>query len=774
MQDSPHKPSHESRAGGKLVPAAARNVPAPLDPYRQVGGYGPGAGDPPGDGRRLLLEYLRIVNKRKWLIVSLVGAFLVFGTLKTLMESPLYTATVRLQIDRNVAKVVEGGNIAPVEGWDIEFMRTQYELLKSRAMAERVVSALRLEDDADFFKPRQFSIVSAVRAMLAPGPAPDSKGPKKSALQSAAAGIVSGTLVVRPVSGSRLVDVSYSDPDPPRAQRIAMAYAQAFIASNLDKRFEANTYAKTFLEDQLKQLKLLLEDSSKALMIFAEKEQIVAVTEKSSIAETNLASANAVLNTLVSERIKNEQLWRQVASADAINMPQLLSNTTIAGLRDKRNLLVTEYQEKLETYKPSYPAMVQIKNKIAEIDRQLAVEVRTIKDSLKAAYENSRSQEAELQKQVETMKAEVLDLQKRSIQYNILKREVDTNRSLYEGLLQRYKEVDVASGVGANNVFIIERAQVPGAPSSPQMSRALLLSLVLGLGAGLGAAYVLERLDDTIKSAEEGELVTGLATLGIIPKVPSDQTIEGGLFDPRSAVSEAYRSLCTSLQFSTENGLPKTLLVTSAGPSEGKSVTALAIARHFATVGLKVLVVDADLRNPSLHTKLGLDNGIGLSNYLTGGCSPPETFQRTEIATLAVMASGPLPPNAADLLASPRLFSLLSVGLEIFDLIVLDGPPVMGLADAPLLSSATAATLFVVGAGQARSWAVRGALKRLQYSRGTIIGAVLTKYDAKNAGYGYGYGYGSDGYGYGGAGTYGQPVPGAGGGQRLTGPRASG
>ena len=411
--------------------------------------------------------------------------------------------------------------------------------------------------------------------------------------------------------------------------------------------------------------------------------------------------------------------------------------------------------------------MVQIKNKIAEIDRQLATEVRTIKSSLKAAYENSKNQEAELQKQVESLKAEVLDLQKRSMHYNILKREVDTNRTLYEGLLQRYKEVDVASGVGANNVFIVERAEVPGSPSSPQISRALTFSFALGLGAGLAAAYALEFLDDTIKSPEDGERATGLPTLGIIPNVGRGQTIEAELADLRSAVSEAYRSLCTALQFSTESGLPKTLLVTSASPSEGKSITALAIARHFATMGLKVLIIDGDLRNPSLHSKLDLDNAVGFSNYLTGHCAPPETFQKTGIPNLAIMASGPLPPNAADLLASARVFSLLSVGLEVFDLIIVDGPPVMGLADAPLLSSACAATVFVMAAGQTRTGLVGGALKRLHYARGTIVGTVLTKFNLKDSAYGYAYGYG---YGYGG--QTGQSLSGTRG--QLRGPHATG
>jgi capsular exopolysaccharide synthesis family protein len=566
----------------------------------------------------------------------------------------------------------------------------------------------------------------------------------RAALERGAAGIVMARRAVQPVAGSRLVDLSYSDPSPARAQRITAAFAEAFISSNLDKRFEANAYAKTFLEDQLKQLKLRLEQSERQALEFAEREQIVVVTEKSTIAENNLAAANVALGTLVADRIKNQELWSQVEAAQGINLPQLLTNSVIDGLRGRRNALATEYQEKLETFKPGYPAMVQIKNKIAELDRQLTAEVLTIKASFKAAYESSLNQEAEMRKRIDTLKEEALDLQKRSIQYNILKREADTNRSLYDGLLQRYKEVDVAGGVGANNVFVVDKAEMPGAPSSPMLSQALLLSFALGLGAGVAAALVLERFDDTVKSADEIGRVTGLATIGIIPKIAGNTSVEEELADPRSGLSEAYRSLCTALQFSSESGLPKTLVVTSAGPSEGKSITSLAIARHFATMGLKVLLIDADLRNPSLHAKLGLDSSVGLSNVLTGASTPPETFQATPIDNLAFMASGPLPPNAADLLASSRLLSLLSVGLEVFDFIVLDGPPVMGLADAPLLSSVAAGTVLVVGAGQARRGYVQGALRRLEMARAPVVGAVLTKYDYRLAGHAYGYGYGYD------------------------------
>ena len=384
-----------------------------------------------------------LVNKTQntlWILSCALG-LLSLGGVRTMMMTPLYTSTVRLQIDRNVSKVVESGNITPVEGADNEFQRTQYELLQSRAMAERVVSALKLGEDESFVKPREFSVLGKLRSLFSSRPADTDAAPQSSKLSEGAAAIVLLNRTVRPVAGSRLVDISISDPVPNRAQRIAMAYSEAFVASNLDKRLQANVYAKTFLEDQVKQLKLRLEDSEKILIGFAEKQKIVVGNEKSSISENNLSAANVALGNLVSDRIKTEQQWRQVEKADAINLPQLLTNSVIDGLRGKRNVLASDYQEKLQTFKPGYPLMVQIRNKIGEIDRQLASEVKTIKESLKGAFESSQQQEAEMRKRIDLLKTEVLDLQQRSIQYNILKREVDTNRSLYEGLLQRYKEV---------------------------------------------------------------------------------------------------------------------------------------------------------------------------------------------------------------------------------------------------------------------------------------------------------------------------------------------
>jgi polysaccharide biosynthesis transport protein len=739
MQDVVPRADQDPAGGGgrQLTPAAPGSTALMRDPYAPLG-YGQAPPTDTTDFFNNVMRAVRVVTKRKFLILGVAILGVTIGAVQTLLRTPIYVSTVQVQIDREAAKVIEGGATSSMDANSNDFLRTQYELLKSRAISERVVSALQLGDDKEFLKPRDVALTSLLRGVLVEGP-PVAE-PPAAARESTAVAIVSKNITVRPVPGSRLIDLSFADPNPRRAERIANAYADAFVASTLDKRFQANASARTFLEDQLKQMKLRLEESEKVLIEFAETEKIIEVSDKASIAESNLQAANTALGVLVSERIKNEQSWNQVQNATGINLPQLLLNSVVDGLRTRRNALATEYEEKLETFKPSYPAMVQISNKIKEIDRQLAVEVKAIKSSLKAAFDASASQEQEMIARIADLRNEVLELQKKAIRSNILKREVESNRGLYNSLLQRFKEVDIAGGVTANNVFIVDRALEPGAPSEPRLSRALILSLAVGMGLGLGLAFLLDALDNRIRLPEEVEQLSALPTLGIIPVVKGDGDFQKHLGDPSSAVAEAYRSLATALQFSSANGLPRSLSITSTGPGEGKSSTALALARHFAMLGQKVLLVDADLRKPSLHDKLGQSNAVGLTNYLTGAASPPDVIQATSFANLAFIPSGPLPPNAADILSGTRMYSLISVGKEVFDLIVVDAPPMLGIADAQLIANATSATVFVVGAGQCGRGAIQAALRRLSLARCTVIGCVLTKFSASAMGYGYGYG----------------------------------
>ena len=713
-------PEGEPPASGAIVERRVESTSL-SDPLREAGGYAYGA--PPIEPGFDLRNVLRILNKHKRLIGAVVGAFLVLGLLHVLLATRLYTATIRLQIDRNAAKIIEGGNVMPVEGVDMEFYKTQYELLQSRSLVERVAALSHFSRD------------------LA-GEASGRESPEQAKREHDAVEAIILGRAVKPVTGSRLVDVSFTDTNPGRAQKVANAFGEAFVAANLDKRFQANAYAKSFLEDQLQHLKQRLEEAEKAQLAFAEKEQIVVTTDKASISESNLAAAHAALGGIIAERIRNEQLWRQVENASGFDLPQILSNKGIEDLRAKRNELATEYQEKSETFRADYPDMVKLKNRIKEIDRQLGFEIKTIKNSLKSAFEASQNQENEMKRRVENLRNETLDLQKRSIRYNLLKREVDTTRALYENLLQRYKEVDVAGGVGSNNVFIVDAAELPDSPSSPKLLKSLALTLALGLMCGVGAAFALEHFDDKIYSPFDAEQATGLPLLGVIPLVKDPKALADQFADQRSIISEAYRSACTSLQFSTEAGLPKSILITSATPAEGKSSTAYGAARQFAAMGLKVLLIDADLRRPSLHKKLGLDNTFGLSSYLTRNCEMREAIQRNEGEKICYLPAGPIPPNPVELLNGSRFASLLSVSGQAFDLVIIDGPPVAGMADTLVLANITNATLFVIAGGEGRASSVRNALKRLAQARSRPVGIILTKFDARTASYGYGYGYG--------------------------------
>jgi capsular exopolysaccharide synthesis family protein len=345
------------------------------------------------------------------------------------------------------------------------------------------------------------------------------------------------------------------------------------------------------------------------------------------------------------------------------------------------------------------------------------------------------------------VKDRVLAARNKNIQYQILQREADTNRSLYDGLLQQYKDIGVAGAVGTNNVAIIDRATVPGAPFSPSLSKNLLISLILGLLAAAATVAVLEIIDDTFKTPEDIEEQLGLPVLGIIPKSEGDilALIRKA---PTSPLAEAYRSFRTALQFSTEDAAPKTLVITSARSAEGKSTTAIALAMNMAQLGMHVLFVDADMRNPSVHREFRVSNKVGLSSFLESRVAATDACQKTAIPGLTLMVSGPLPPNPAELLAGPDMRSFLTLAGENFDMVIVDAPPILGLADAPLLASMADATLFVVAAGAARRGIVKTALKRLYFARSSVVGAVLNKYDFRSVRYSYGYGE-QDHYGYG-------------------------
>ena len=688
-------------------------------------------------------DYWRILLKYKWIILGVFSAFAIAGLVITLLTTPIYTAKVTLQIDREGSKVVDVAGLAPAELLTgDEFYRTQYGLLKSEALATRVVENLRLADDDQF-----------INTMTGGGGLFSHKSDQRSAAQRKLAAVdqVMKNLGVSPVAGSRLVVVTFQSPSSSLSARVVNSIGENFIASNLARGYESSSYAREFLEERLRQTKQKLEDSEKQLVGYAASQQIVNVNATSSsspdgagasqsLTASSLSDLNTALAAASGERIRAEQRWRQAQATPDAQLPEAFANPTVQQLQQERAKLQGAYQENRRIYQPNFPSMQALDAQIKETDQQIASTIAGIRGAIKAQYETALKQEASFNGKVAELKGSYLNLRERSIQYNIIQREVDTNRILYDGLLQRYKEVGIAGGVGTNNVSIVDRARAPARPSSPNLVLNLAIAALLGAIAGVSCAILLELMDEAINSPEDVDAKLGIPLLGAIPVLPKGTSPRDALDNSRSAFSEAYYSLRTALQFSTHEGVPRSLLFTSSKPSEGKSTSALAIARFFAKSGSSVLLIDADMRNPSQHRNLRSENSVGLSNYLIG--QPLEqVVQATEQPNLHFLSSGPLPPNPAELLMEANLARLMSETTASFDLVVIDAPPVLGLADAPALAYAAAATILVVEAGQARRGMVKAALRRLSQGRMRLLGVLLTKFNAKTSGYGYGYGY---------------------------------
>jgi len=686
-----------------------------------------------------LREYWDIVWRRKWTVLTCFAIVLVAAMTATFLMTKVYRATLTLQIDQQESKTqVLGAAAAPNEMafFDSQsFYQTQYELLKSDALAQRVIEQLNLVVPSP--------AAAKNRSWLDIFNKDDEKGEDAVAVQSDS-GLMSslpGNLIVAPVRNSQLVRVHFDSPDPQMAARIANEIAVAFIKLNLERRMEATSYARTFLQERLAQIKVKLEDSEKELNAYAHKEGIIKPGEKQQSPDSQvLGEFTTALAKVQGERIRAEALYQQAKAGDAAALHAFVDSKLIQEYKTRQAKLEGDYQEGLKTYKPGYPKMQQLETQIKELQANIDRETKAALSALKANYEAALAQENQLAAKLKASKQTVLGGQDRSFQYNLLTREVDTNRQLYDSLLQRYKEIGVAGGVGVNNITVVDKAKVPRFPFKPNLTLNLMIAIALGLAAGIGLALLLEHLDDTIKLPEEIEKFLGLPVLGIIPAIKAADGAELAIAenaDPRSPFAEAHRSLRTTLQFSTAEGMPRVLLVTSTAVAEGKSTTALSLATHITQTGKKVLLIDCDLRKSSLHKKLGLGNDSGLTNYLAGDARPVDITRSCSIPHLFLIPSGPLPPNPAELLGSAKMVALLNLAAERFDQVIIDGPPVLGLADAPLLGSLVEATLLVAECGVTSRQFAQGAVKRLRSTRTRLVGGVLTKVDTRNRSYGY-------------------------------------
>lgn len=697
----------------------------------------------------VLRQYWRMIVRRRFVIGGAVLVTLLLGLLITLLMTPQYTATTTIEIARESNKITDIQGVARESNTaDQEFYQTQYGLLKSHSLAERVAGELRLVDDPAFYsrfgyksKRPEFAQVNGVYPASG-----------RAERQRAAGEILLKHLSLSPTRMSRLVDISFTGPDAEFSQRVANSWASNFIQETLARRYQATSYARSFLETRLSQLKAKLEESERNLVAYASNQRIINLSAEDasgrrserSIDADDLVALNGALAQATADRVQLQARYEQ-AKKGGVNQ-EALQNLAINSLRQKRAELMADYQRMLVQFEPGYPAAQAIAAQIKQLDTSIAREEGRVASSAATSYQAALDREQALRARVAELKNGILDLRRRSIQYNIYERDVDTNRQLYDGLLQRYKEIGVAGGVGVNNISVVDTADIPEKPSSPRLLLNLLVAALAGLMIGGAIAFALEQTDEAIADPSEAEDALGIPLLGVVPKLVDEEPKEA-LLDRKSTIVDAYLSVHTNLAFTTDHGAPRALAVTSTRPGEGKSTTSLSLAMMLARAGKRVILVDGDMRSPSVHHLADFPLEPGLSNFLAGSDNLDALIAPAPRLGIAVMPAGPIPPNAAELLTGERLVKLLDLLLQRYDHVVIDSPPVMGLADAPLIAARAEGVVYVVESHGIRASQVRTALARLASANVHMLGSVLTKFETTKAQSGFGYEYGYD-YGH--------------------------
>jgi len=722
-----------------------------------------------------LLEYARVVFKRKWVLVTFATVLVVLAAVLSFTATPLYRATATLLIDEpgssllNIQDVLNAGTYYRTDYMGTYF-NTQLRLLTSRSLAERVAKKTNLGARPEFrsartprpgFVQRLKTIVSfrwlfgggkaAAEDPLKTSPAP--------AYSSYAFSILGG-LSIAPIEETRLVYVSYVSPDPTLAADIVNALVEEFVSFSVETRYEATKQTSEFLAEQVALLREDLKRKEEDLQKYGQEKNLLYLSDNESSVVNKFSEVNTALTTAQIERYAKESVYLELKNLSIDALPESVSNPTIQALKTTYSQVESDYKEKGQIYRPDYPEMVKLKARLDATKNTLQDEIRKEVAAAEADYRAALKKEASLQGLLDEQRGDVTRMNKNAIFYHTLRTEVENMRTLLSTLVAKQNEIQVSSQLGGlrtSNIKVVDKALVPGGPFTPNVRRNLLTALLIGLLGGLGLVFAVEFLDNTVKGPEDVEKLAGLPSLGIIPflsaggvknkpdpygsycsygaefdkpdeVVPEVREIEliNHLY-PKFSIAEDYRTIRTSILFSHADSAPKTICFTSTLPQEGKTATVSNLAVSFAQLEGKVLLVDADLRKARLHKVFNLRNMLGLSSFLTGKNAFEEVVQKTCIENVWTIPSGPHPPNPAELLNSKRMKELLALAKDHFNIVLLDTPPVLAVIDPVIVSSLTDSTVFVVRAGKTARRPLSRAIEEVRKSKADIIGVVFNE-----------------------------------------------
>ena len=703
-----------------------------------------------------LLDYVLILRKHQWLILFFLLAIVSIVTIATFRMQPVYEATARVEIDRENANAI---HFADSDSYDMyadleDYITTQSKILQSETLAMLTVKSMGLDNLPQFGGPVK-------KTASAPAPGSDASLQRPLAL-----GTFLGSMTIKRVPNSRLLDVTFESTDPALAARVVNAHLNNFIEENFRSRYEAATQASNWLAGQLNEMKIKVENAEDARLAYERENQIWTIDEKNDISSQKLADLNKQLTDAQTDRINKEAVYQLAQAGNYDAIAAVRESVVIQDILKQQSTLSAQYTDALNQYGPKFPKVVRLQAQLKDLDQLVAREKTNIANQVEAEYHVSRQRELLLKQALDQQKADTNQMAEKLVQYNILKHEAEANKQLYDGMLQKLKEAGITAGLRSSNIRVVDPALIPTGPTRPNKTRNIMLSVLVGLIGGIGLALLREYMDNTVKTPDDIETLARLPSLAVVPSLSNSSGKRSGRFAkllkapviagkegraelishnmPQSQMSEAFRALRTSLLLSQADHPPQVILMTSALPREGKTTAAVNLAVTLAQLGDKTLLVDADLRKPGINRALSLVDGkhAGLSSYLAGVSSLDLiTVPHPAITNLAAIPTGPIPPNPADLLSSRRLTELIAELRTRYKFVVIDSPPIMAATDAVILSVLVDGVLIVVRSGETPKEAFTRTRDLLAGVKCHMLGVVLNAVDASSPDYYYSYRY---------------------------------
>jgi succinoglycan biosynthesis transport protein ExoP len=703
-----------------------------------------------------LWDYWPIVLRHKWTILSAMLVALLVGAVVSFSTTPIYEAVGRVVINREGAETagLKNSDTGGSDSYDdyMVAMDTQTHVLQSDAIAKLVIRRLNLDSDP------AFAGKGAVSASSTPDASPAQTRYIEPHRESGLVGKFHGSLQINSIPRTRLLEIRFSSSDPSLAAKAVNTLIDTYIEQNYKTRLDATTRTSDWLSQQLSELQMKVEESQEKLVRYQKEHGILGIDEKENIISSKLDELNKELTAAEGDRMQKESVYRLASSGD----PDLLSNldpsSPVVKLRSQEEDLHRQLAQVSVHFQPTYPKVAEIKEQLDAVETDLKAEITRLASKYQKDYLAALGRERLLRASLERQKTEENRLNESAIEYSLLKRDVESNRQLYEGLLQKLKEAGVMTGLRSSNVRIVDPASAPTSPSTPNIPRNLLMSLVVGLAGGLSLAFILESRDDTVHSLEQVRMLTALPSLAVIPfasrpsrslpgakRLPQTSTALASAARPKSEIAEAYRALRTSILLSRTGKSAKILMVTSALPQEGKTTTSVNLAIVLAQHGARVLLIEGDMRRSGVSQALHLQSDIGLSTILEQDTIADSAIRSiADVPNLWVLPAGPVALHPSEMLASARMRDLLRNLEPEFDHIIIDTPPVLSVTDAALLSALADSTLLVIRAGMTSRVALRRVHDVLAHVDARIMGVILNATDFTEPDrYYYGSRYGS-------------------------------